>query len=484
MSEKIYRVVNSLLLFVLLALSVYINFTLRVYRILAFNNINNYLLIANLIVLLVFLLLIVFNKLKIFNMITMIVLIGLFSFMSYYLNGLVSSYSKIESKSQEVKEFGIGIAVLKDSGIEKLGDIGENPVLEAASESKELVDGLKKDISEKTGNKLNFKPVENYIKAYEKLIDGDCKAIVINDKSQVLLAAEHPEYNEKIKLIYTYKFTKKVEKKENVEKDKLKKAKKESILNIYVSGIDTYGSLSTVSRSDVNVLVTVNMDTHKILLTNTPRDSYVKIPGQGNNEYDKLTHAGLYGVDISKNVLENLYGISIDHYVRVNFTTFLRVIDIIGGIDVDNDQAFESSLNGNFYPQGNIHLDSNSALAFARERYGLSGGDNDRGKNHLKVITAVIKKLTTKESLLNFSNIVDSLSDSVETNMPLDVLMKLANKQLQSGVDFEINQQALQGTGSMSNPSYAMPGYELYTLEISPDSLKQVKEEIYKLMEE
>lgn len=143
--------------------------------------------------------------------------------------------------------------------------------------------------------------------------------------------------------------------------------------NIYISGIDAYGPISTVSRSDVNIIMTVNRATHKILLTTTPRDSYVAIADGGQNQYDKLTHAGIYGVNASVHTLENLYGIDISNYVRLNFISFLQLIDLVGGIDVYNDQEF-TSLHGNYhFPVGQVHLNSDQALGFVRERYSLTG---------------------------------------------------------------------------------------------------------------
>lgn len=134
-------------------------------------------------------------------------------------------------------------------------------------------------------------------------------------------------------------------------------------------------------------------------MTTTPRDSYVPIADGGNNQKDKLTHAGIYGVDSSIHTLENLYGVDINYYVRLNFTSFLKLIDLLGGVDVYNDQEFTAHTNGKFYPVGNVHLDSEQALGFVRERYSLADGDRDRGRNQQKVIVAIIQKLTSTEAL-------------------------------------------------------------------------------------
>ena len=168
----------------------------------------------------------------------------------------------------------------------------------------------------------------------------------------------------------------------------------------------------------------------------------MKIADGGNNQYDKLTHAGIYGVDASIHTLENLYDIKIDYYARLNFTSFTKIIDIIGGVDVYNDQSFVSHIGNYKFEPGMLHLDSAHALAFVRERYSLTDGDNDRGKNQEKVITAIIKKLSTKEALSNYNSIIKELTESIQTNMPLETAMGLANEQLSAGKDYIVSSQA------------------------------------------
>ncbi|COO28491.1 capsular polysaccharide biosynthesis protein Cps14A [Streptococcus pneumoniae] len=229
--------------------------------------------------------------------------------------------------------------------------------------------------------------------------------------------------------------------------------------------------------------MTVNRDTKKILLTTTPRDAYVPIADSGNNQKDKLTHAGIYGVDSSIHTLENLYGVDINYYVRLNFTSFLKMIDLLGGVDVHNDQEF-SALHGKFhFPVGNVHLDSEQALGFVRERYSLTDGDRDRGRNQQKVIVAIIQKLTSTEVLKNYSSILQGLQDSLQTNIPIETMIDLVNTQLESGGNYKVNSQDLKGTGRMDLPSYAMPDSNLYVMEIDDSSLTVVKAAIQDVME-
>ena len=250
----------------------------------------------------------------------------------------------------------------------------------------------------------------------------------------------------------------------------------ERSFNIYVSGIDTYGSVKNVSRSDVNVIVTVNNVSNKVLLTTTPRDTYLQIADGGKNEFDKLTHSGIYGIEASIHTLENLYGIVLDHYVRLNFTSFLKLVDLVGGIDVNNEQTFSD--RGYTFPKGKVHLDSNKALVFVRARYTLKDGDKDRGRNHERVIEALIRKLDSKDALSNYKEILTNMSDSIQTDIPLDVLMDMVNARMNSSASYQIESQDLQGRGVMGLPSHAMPESKLYMMEIDKDSLDKVSRRI------
>ena len=336
-----------------------------------------------------------------------------------------------------------------------------------------LMSALKKD--KKVDVKVD--DVASYQEAYDNLKSGKSKAMVLSGSYASLLESVDSNYASNLKTIYTYKI-----KKKNNNSAKQVDSK---VFNIYISGIDTYGSISTVSRSDVNIIMTVNMNTHKILLTTTPRDAYVKIPDGGADQYDKLTHAGIYGVETSEKTLENLYGIKIDYYARINFTSFLKLIDQLGGVTVHNDQAF-TSLHGKFdFPVGDIQMNSEQALGFVRERYSLDGGDNDRGKNQEKVISAIVNKLASLKSVSNFTSIVNNLQDSVQTNMSLDTINALANTQLDSGSKFTVTSQAVTGTGSTGQlTSYAMPNSSLYMMKLDDSSVESASQAIKNLMEE
>ena len=372
-------------------------------------------------------------------------------------------------------EVEMSIVVPKESDIKDVSQLTsvQAPTKVDKNNIETLMSALKKD--KKVDVKVD--DVASYQEAYDNLKSGKSKAMVLSGSYASLLESVDSNFASNLKTIYTYKIKKKNNNSANQVDSK--------VFNIYISGIDTYGSISTVSRSDVNIIMTVNMNTHKILLTTTPRDAYVKIPGGGANQYDKLTHAGIYGVETSEQTLENLYGIKIDYYARINFTSFLKLIDQLGGVTVHNDQAF-TSLHGKFdFPVGDIQMNSEQALGFVRERYSLDGGDNDRGKNQEKVISAIVNKLASLKSVSNFTSIVNNLQDSVQTNISLDTINALANTQLDSGSKFTVTSQAVTGTGSTGQlTSYAMPNSSLYMMKLDNSSVASASQAIKNLMEE
>ena len=368
--------------------------------------------------------------------------------------------------------YSMSIAVLADSPIENISQV--TSVMGPTGTDKDNIQQLLNDLKVSQNKELTVEESSSYLAAYKSLLAGDTKAILLNSVFENIIESEYPDYASKIKKIYTKELTKKVETPKDVKGDSF---------NVYISGIDTYGPISSVSRSDVNIIMTVNRETKKILLTTTPRDSYVPIADGGNNQKDKLTHAGIYGVDASIHTLENLYGIDLNYYARLNFTSFLKLIDLLGGVDVYNDQEFTSRHGKFHFPVGNVHLDSEQALGFVRERYSLADGDRDRGRNQQKVIVAILQKLTSTEALRNYDSIIKGLQDSIQTNMPLETMMNLINAQLESGGTYKINSQDLKGTGRMDLPSYAMPDSNLYMMEISDSSLESVKAAINDVME-
>ena len=466
------KIVNSTLLGVYTLLAAFLIFTIFRYHFLAFRYVN--VLVTALILAVAVLsgFLIFKGKARKTTSAILIVALLVGSVSMYAVKGLVDLSAGVNSTSN-YSEYEMSIVVLADSDVKDLKQLTN--VLAPSGNDQDNVQALMKNISQTQGHELTVDTASSYLSAYKSLTSGEAKAMVLNSVFEDTIRGEDPDYASKIKKIYTHKMSKKIDTaigKQNPNAE---------VFNIYVSGIDTYGPISSVSRSDVNIIMTVNRKTKKVLLTTTPRDAYVPIADGGLNQPDKLTHAGIYGVDASVHTLENLYGIDLNYYVRLNFTSFLKLIDLLGGIDIENDQEFTAG--NTHYPIGNISLNSEQALTFVRERYSLDGGDNDRGKNQEKVIAAVIKKLTSTDALKNYNAILSGLQDSVQTDMSLETMMNLINTQLESGGSYHVTSQALTGTGNTGLPSYAMPEANLYMMEIDQNSLAAAKAAIQEVME-
>ncbi|NKN40670.1 LCP family protein [Streptococcus alactolyticus] len=467
-------IANGVLLILFALLAGIASYTMYAHNILAFRHVNVIYTAVLVVVFLVCLLLTLFKKGKhlvtvLLVLFSIVVGVSLFAFKS-----LVDVADNI-NKTASYSEIEMKVVVPANSSISDVSELTNVQAPTSADESN--INALIANIKSEKGVELTVNPVDSYQSAYENLINGSSQAMVLNSSYSSLLELSYNDYESNLKTIYTYKIKKAIE-------DTAKTTDK-NVFNIYISGIDTSGVVSTVSRSDVNLILTVNMNTHKILMTTTPRDSYVRIPDGGADQYDKLTHAGIYGIETSVKTLENLYDIPINYYARLNFTSFVKLINALGGVTVYNDQAF-TSLHGNYnFGVGNINLTSGEeALGFVRERYSLEHGDYDRGNNQLKVIQAIVEKLTSFQSVSNYSDVISTLQDSIQTNMPLNTMMSLVNEQLDSGKTFIFSSQEVTGTGSTGQlTSYAMPNASLYMIQLDNASVAKASQAIKNVME-
>lgn len=225
---------------------------------------------------------------------------------------------------------------------------------------------------------------------------------------------------------------------------------------VYLSGSDTRSKMLSTSRSDVNILMVVNPISKQILMVNTPRDYYVPNPA-GRGALDKLTHCGIYGIGCSVGALANLYTTPINYYAQINFTGFETLIDAIGGVTVDSDYAFKG------FTVGENHLNGSQALVFARERHAFATGDNQRGKNQMKILTAVIDKLSTGTIIMHHAQILNSLQGMFVTNLSSDEINNLVKMQLNDGAKWNIKSFAVTGNGG-SNYTYSMPNFRAYVM--------------------
>lgn len=277
------------------------------------------------------------------------------------------------------------------------------------------------DIEAKVGREIKLIETETIIDEAEALLAGRIEAAIYNEAYGSVIEEAVEGYSDQVRVLYQYGIETDIE----IEETDIEKS-----FNIYISGIDVAGSITKNSRSDVNIIMTVNPSTKKILLTTTPRDYYVQIPGISGEARDKLTHAGIYGVDRSMATLENIYDIDISYFARVNFTSLIMIVDALGGVNVESEYAFEAG--GYSFEKGMNHLNGEQALVFARERHSFQDGDNQRGKNQEAILKAILERIMFPDILFQANDILNNVADCVETNMTRDEMAKFINMQLLS----------------------------------------------------
>lgn len=399
----------------------------------------------------------------------MSIILAFGSFYIFKTNGTVQAISGGDKKVDKMV-----VAVLANDSAEAIADaadydFGVQYALKG-DDVRDTVDAINKELGSEIST-AEYKSMNEQAKA---LHDGEVKAIIYNDAYTAIMEESFEGYADSVKIIYTHEITSKLENKAaEVEV-------KDDCFTVYISGIDVYGAIETNSRSDVNIMAVVNPTTHQILLITTPRDFYVEIPGVSGGQKDKLTHAGIYGVDASMATLGALYDTDIDFYARVNFTSLIEMVDALGGIDVYSDQAFttseETTLVMNVV-QGENHFNGQQALAFSRERMNVDGGDFQRGKNQQAVITAMIKKAISPAILTGANGLLSSVSGNVDTNMSQEQIQELIKSQLSDGAAWNIKSMAAEGTGD-NQECYSAPGESLYVTQPDQNSITVIKQAI------
>lgn len=359
------------------------------------------------------------KKRKVFAIIFSLICIIVNLFGIYYLSVTNKALDNVTSKKVEVSA--INVYVSKDDEANSINEAVENGYVFATIETddeshiKETIDVIESDV----GDSVNTKSYESVFAAVESFEGGLIDGFIISESSIEILdtVEEYADFVDTLKILMENTIEEEItEEAEAVPTDK-------DAFCCYFSGIDTFGKVSTKSRSDVNIIGVVNNNTKTVLLVSTPRDYYMEL-SVSNGKKDKLTHAGLYGIDCSVNSLEDFYDVNIPYYVRLNFSGFQNIIDTLGGIDVYSDYAFTGVTEEGTYSftQGINHLNGEEALGFARERYAFLDGDRQRGNNQMQVIKATIEKMQSSEMLKNYSQLMDDMSDSFETSMDKDTI--------------------------------------------------------------
>lgn len=334
-----------------------------------------------------------------------------------------------------------------------------------------------KDIKDKLNREFKTIEYSTVLEEGTALLEGKIDAAIYNEAFTGLLDEVNEGYSDKVRVLYQYGIETKVE----IPEEKEETISVEEPFNVYISGIDVSGSITTTSRSDVNIIMTVNPNTKKILLTTTPRDYYVQIPEVSGEAKDKLTHAGIYGVDASMRTLGQLYGIDIKYYARVNFTSLITIVDALGGVDVNSEYAFNAGRYS--FKKGMNHLNGDAALAFSRERYSFSAGDNQRGKNQEAVLTAILNKAMSPAILKNANEIIAKVGSSVETNMTDKEMAKFINMQLSDNAAWSIESVAASGSGDML-PCYSSGSQPLYVMHPNLDVVEEISNKMQEVLGE
>lgn len=372
---------------------------------------------------------------------------------SYYLYSTYSMFSRISDEDKQTEDF--HVIVLEDGSYEEPDDINGKTVYVTTGKSDTYKEAKGRLMSEED---ISYEAAESYLDVGYMLIDEDGKKqdniIFLNNTSYEMLCDEIDNFEKQTKIIYTISIeisSDDIAKRIDVTKDPF---------NIYISGIDTYGGIGTVSRSDVNMIMTVNPTTKEILLTSIPRDMYVELHSYG--AMDKLTHTGIYGIEETVTTAEDWLALDINYYIRVNFTTLMDIVDVIGGIDVESEYAFKSSVSQYSYVKGTNHLDGEAALYFARERKSFKDGDNERVKNQQRVLKGIINKVTTSPVILTrYTQLLNTVGDKMQTNLTDKDISALVKLQLNDLGGWNIKSQLIKGKGTYA-VTYSMGSRELY----------------------
>ncbi len=315
---------------------------------------------------------------------------------------------------------------------------------------RESTDKTIEEINKEIKGTINVSEYDGIIELIEALLNGDIRSMIVNPEYLDIVydLDQYEGLKDSIRELSNYSIE--TDTKENSGKTEPVDTNRE-VITLYISGIDSRDGLVAKSRSDVNIIATINLKTRQVSLVSTPRDYFVPLSISGGKR-DKLTHAGIYGVNVSVETLEMLYGIDIDYYFRVNFTGFERIVDSLGGVEVYSAYAFTSYHHRFKFTKGYNKVNGAQALDFARERYAFKTGDVQRGKNQMELIKAILKKAMSKEILTKYGQVLDSLKGAFETSLPYELIAEIAKGQVYNQGDWNIVSYTVTGTGAHDKP--------------------------------
>ncbi len=396
--------------------------------------------------------------------VTILMIVG-YSCGIYYLNKTTHFMNNLNTIKKEITSY--YIIVMKESKYDEISDLyGKNLT---------YYEGTSQEVLSKIKLELNYSTVKNIDSLKDRLYTAKTDSILVSDLIKEDLEEKYTDFSERTRVLKTIDITKDVE-------DITKKVSiKNTSFNVLISGMDSYGTINKTTRNDVNMIATINPNTNKVLLTSIPRDYYVQLHGKTGHK-DKLTHAGIYGINTVVQTIEDLFGIDINYYVRVNFTTVESLVNTIGPIEIYSDKAM--SLDGCKYVVGTNTVNGKCALRFARERHSYVEGDNHRIKNQQEVIKGIFNKLSKSAMVVtDYTSILNSLDGKFATNMDMKDITAFIKYELEDITKYEILDTQVTGTGSMEL-TYSYPHQKLYVMFPNEQSVESAKEYINKISNE
>lgn len=402
------------------------------------------------------------------SIITSIVISIISSLGLIYLNSTNNLLDNISFKKEKSIYY---VVVKKNSDYKELSDLDNKKLAIMESGSTNYQKALKEVNKKIDVNTVKYKSVNVLA---NDLITEKVDGILLNSNSKRILDDILKDFKNNTRIIEKISIDVK-QSKENVTVSNTEP------FNILISGIDTDGDINSVSRSDVNIVMTVNPKNHEVLLTNIQRDMQVQLHGTTGIK-DKLTHAGIYGIDMSRQTIEDFLDTKIPYYIRVNFDSLVKVVDTIDGVDIDNDIAFKSYTRN--FEVGKLHLNGKEALEYARERKKMPSGDYTRGLHQEKIIEAIINKVTTSKKILNsYSKFTSVLDEFIQTNIPSSTIKAYVREQIDTMPSWTVISRAVDSSGSALVETYSMPGMNLYVAFPDENSVKTASTIINEMLE-
>ena len=409
-----------------------------------------------------------------------VIMIAILAFGGFYINKTRSAISSISGETTEVTQ--MAVYVKSDDAADSVEATAGYTYGILSSLDRENTDGAVAHLNSEFGTEVQTKEYAGLTELADGILNGEVNAMLLN--SGYLSVYEdmdgYTDFSTKIKEVGTVDVESTIQSaEESAPIEPITTANGGKVYTIYLSGIDTRGEMTAKSRSDVNIIATVNTDTHEILLVSTPRDYFVPLSISGGAP-DKLTHAGIYGIDVCMDTLGMLYDIDINYYFRINFGGFVKVIDALGGITVNSDYDFDSkNILGYHFNKGENYVNGEQALIFARERYAFQEGDRQRGKNQMEVIRGVVKKALSPEILTSYSSILSSLDGCFGTNITYEEIAQILQQQLTNGGDWTIVSYSVNGTGATEKPySMSQKAYVMVPDYNTVDKAKSLMEKV------